>query len=229
MPVPSPITIYLAGELFSLKHLYGNAVLGEAIHELSGGRFVPVIPQNLEQRETTAQAIRDQDLKMVLACDVGVFHYDGTELDSGTVVEYLFAKFADIPAVLLRTDFRAGGDLGDYPWNLMSSFFPRTEVVLLNGMDLYQKASPLPPSAPAEEVLRTKAGSQAGRRAIEKVARRVIEALEKVIAEPPVLPKKSRREIYEWLGRMPGFLGDAAAVEAQFLERLAQKEAKGLL
>ena len=228
MAVPSPITIYLAGELFSLKHLHGNAVLGEAIYEISKGRFVPVIPQNLEQRDTTARAIREQDLKTVMACDVGVFHYDGTELDSGTVVEYLFAKFADIPAVLLRTDFRAGGDQNGYPWNLMTSYFPRTEVILVDGMALYQKSSPLPPSASPEEVLKSKAGTSAGQAAINTIATQVIEKLEKVIAEPPILSRKSAHEIYTWLAAMPGFKGEAE-VQKQFLELLAQKQAKSLL
>ena len=229
MPPSEPLTIYLAGELFSLKHLFGNAVLGEAIYELSSGRFVPVIPQNLEQRETTPQAIRDQDLKTVMACDVGVFHYDGTELDSGTVVEYLFAKFADIPSVLLRTDFRGGGDQGNFPWNLMTSYFPRTEVIVVDGMSLYKESSPLPPTAPAEDVLKTKAGSLAGRRATDAIALKVIEALERVIALPPVMPKDSRQDIYSWLARMPGFRDKTEAVQDLFLKNLEEKQKKGLL
>jgi hypothetical protein len=40
------------------------------------------------------------------------------------VVEFMLAKFADIPSVLLRTDIRAGGDYRDEPWNLMTSYFP---------------------------------------------------------------------------------------------------------
>jgi hypothetical protein len=35
-----------------------------------------------------------------------LFLYNGTELDSGTVVEFMFSKFADIPSVIVRTDFR---------------------------------------------------------------------------------------------------------------------------
>ena len=54
-------------------------------------------------------------------------------LDSGTVVEFVYAKLLDIPAVILRTDFRGGGDQdtdGD-AWNLMVSFYPRTRNVTL--------------------------------------------------------------------------------------------------
>jgi nucleoside 2-deoxyribosyltransferase len=228
MANPSPITIYLAGELFSLKHLHGNAMLGEAIYELSHGRFLPVIPQNLEQRDTTARAIRDQDLKTVMSCDVGVFHYDGTELDSGTVVEYLFAKFADIPAVLLRTDFRAGGDQNGFPWNLMTSYFPRTEVILVDGMALYQASAPTLHGETAEELLKSKTGSAAGRKAIESIALQVIEKLEKVIAQPPLLPKDTAREIYTWLAAMPGFQ-DKEQVQKDFLNLLEHKRNKRLL
>jgi len=42
----------------------------------------------------------------LLNCDLALFNFDGPELDLGTVVEFLFAKFADIPALILRMDFR---------------------------------------------------------------------------------------------------------------------------
>lgn len=63
-------TVYLAGELFSAKHLIGNALLAQAIHDESQGSLACVLPQNLEQRETTAHAVRDQDLRAVLSCDL---------------------------------------------------------------------------------------------------------------------------------------------------------------
>jgi nucleoside 2-deoxyribosyltransferase len=87
-----PYTIYFAGELFSLKHLIGNALLADAINTLSESRYRCIVPQDLEQRETTALAIRDQDLFHVISCDLGLFHFDGPELDSGTVVEFMVAK-----------------------------------------------------------------------------------------------------------------------------------------
>ena len=66
-------------------------------------------------------------------------NFDGTELDSGTVVEFCFAKMLDMPAVLLRTDFRRGGDNGCDPWNLMCSCYPRTSVLFLNAMERYHQ------------------------------------------------------------------------------------------
>jgi len=103
-------TLYFAGELFSQKHLIGNALLAHAIYEESQKQYLPILPQDLEFRDTSPKAIRDQDLLSLIQCDLALFHFDGPELDSGTVVEFMYAKFADIPAVILRTDFREGGD-----------------------------------------------------------------------------------------------------------------------
>ncbi len=128
-------TVYLAGELFSAKHLAGNAALSDHIFRDSGERFRCVLPQNMPQA-VSPRAIRDQDLRALLACDAAVFHYDGLELDSGTVVEYLFAKFADMPAVLVRTDFRHAGDQkGGGSMEPDEQFLPAHIDVWLNSMD----------------------------------------------------------------------------------------------
>jgi nucleoside 2-deoxyribosyltransferase len=116
-------TVYFGSELFNLKHLIGNAYLAEAIYEKSHGKYLCMLPQDFEPRGKTPRAIRDQDIRALLNCDLALFNYDGTELDSGTVIEFMIAKFADIPAVILRSDIRRSGD-GPNPWNLMSSFFP---------------------------------------------------------------------------------------------------------
>jgi nucleoside 2-deoxyribosyltransferase len=221
-------SVYFAGELFSAKHLYGNVLLAEEVYRLSEGRFVSVVPQNLEQRETTAHSIRDQDIRTCLSCDVGLFHYDGTELDSGTVVEFLFAKFADIPSVLLRTDFRKGGDQGNDPWNLMTSFFPRTEVVSLDAMAIYKEAF-AENAAAASELLETKAGSLAGAAMTRTIAQKVIPALERVIALPPVLQRDKAAAIYEWLAVMPGLQGDPTANADFVFDQLQKKLGRNLL
>ena len=151
-------------------------------------RYVPLLPQHLEQRDLSAHAIRDEDLRALLSCDLGLFHYDGPELDSGTVVEFMTAKFADIPAVLLRTDFRRGGDqqAGGEPWNLMSSFYPRTRSVVLDAMALYQDAPPA--SARRSQATRCRPpwnhrlGTAAARGMTEAVADAVIAALDEVCA-----------------------------------------------
>ena len=216
--MPAPYTIYLAGELFSAKHLAGNAALADDISQVSAGRFRCILPQDLPQAAASARAIRDQDLHALLACDAAIFHYDGLELDSGTVVEYMFAKFADLPAVLLRTDFRHAGDQkeGD-PWNLMNSFYPRTEAVRLNSMELYHAAlrEHRTPVAAAGAVIR-------------RVAVDVCAALDKVLALPPLLPREIGPAVYDWLALMPGF--DNLPAARQEAARVHQeKVAKGLL
>ncbi len=224
----SSYSIYFAGELFSAKHLYGNVLLAEEIYAQSEGRFISVVPQNLEQRETTAHAIRDQDIRTCLSCDVGLFHYDGPELDSGTVVEFLFAKFADIPSVLLRTDFRKGGDQGNDPWNLMTSFFPRTEVITLDAMSIYKEAF-AENEASASELLRSKAGTAASAAMTRVIAKKVIPALERVIALPPILAREKAAAVYEWLSVMPGFQGDVKANAAFVMDQLQNKLGRNLL
>ncbi len=228
-------TVYFGGELFSTKHLLGNAVLAEAIRRRSDGRFLPLMPQVLEQRDTTAQAIRDQDIRALLSCDLGLFHYDGPELDAGTVVEFMLAKFADIPAVLLRTDFRGSGEISisGEPWNLMTSFYPRTISVVLDAMVMFQQGlerpTPLfPGAAPAldgEEPL----GLVAAHKMVEQTADAVIAALDRLRTIPPVLPENLREPVYQWLSMMPGFKNAPREISAELLALCARKREKGLL
>ena len=135
----SGYTVYLAGELFDIKHLAGNALLAESLSTVSNGRYRPILPQDLELPSLEAKAIRDADYTALLNCDAAVFQFDGSDLDSGTVAEFMTAKFADIPAVLLRTDFRRSGDRSANPWNLMCESFPRTESLVVDTMALYSK------------------------------------------------------------------------------------------
>ena len=228
-------TFYFGGELFSGKHLLGNAILAEAICRRSDGRYQAVLPQNLEQRDTPAHAIRDQDIRALLACDLGLFNYDGPELDSGTVVEFMFAKFADIPAVLLRTDFRHGGDqsgVGE-PWNLMTSYYPRTATVVIDAMALYQEGL-VPPRTPSGEpetpgTLENNRSGEAGLTMLDRTADAVIQAFDQVLQLPSVLPGTMRETVYHWLALMPGFRTVDGGRAAELLALCAAKQGKGLL
>jgi hypothetical protein len=140
----TPLTVYFAGDLFDSKDLGGNLMLADAIEKESGGRYLIKLPQNgeCEVTDRTSQSIRDADFEMLLSCDAIVANFDGPDPDSGTVVEFCFAKMVDMPALLLRTDFRNSGDetLPDgCPWNLMCSHYPRTEVRHINSMMLYHE------------------------------------------------------------------------------------------
>ncbi len=222
-----PRTFYFAGELFSAKHLLGNAALALEIERLSEGRFLPVLPQSLPQAGEHPHDIRDMDLYACLDCDMGLFHYDGTDLDSGTVVEFLFNKVADIPSVLLRTDFRKGGDQegpGD-PWNLMTSFFPRTEVVVLDAMAVYQKELASLRPKPWADACTPALSLKAAELMTQNIAQTVVAALDRVAAQPPLLDGKSAEDIYRWLAKFPNFRDAPHAVE-RLMKRLEARRAK---
>jgi len=136
--------VYWAGELFDHKHLAGNYLLAQAVEKVSDGRWTPILPQDSELPEHRALAIRNHDFELLLEAQAAVFNFEGTELDSGTVVEFMVAKMIDLPSVLLRTDFRHAGDQepGGDPWNLMCSGYPRTLNLPLNAMQVYQEFRP---------------------------------------------------------------------------------------
>ena len=139
-----PLKIYFAGDLFDAKDLGGNLLLADAIEKCSSHRYHILLPQEgeCEVGSRSAENIRDADFELLFEADLLLANFDGPDLDSGTVAEFCFAKMVDMPALLLRTDFRDTGDStlpdGD-PWNLMCSCYPRTSVLFLNAMERYHK------------------------------------------------------------------------------------------
>lgn len=240
-------TYYHAGPLFTLAELHTNTLLAGKIRTLSNGKFIPMVPQDLEQRDTSPHSIRDQDIRSLLSCDLALFTYDGAELDSGTVVEYMMAKFADMPCVILRTDFRKAGDQqsgdggtkGD-PWNLMSSFWPRTEKVVVDSMMGYKNALARaldqhnvskPENVTSFDVGGGPVALAAGEMLLDEVAREVVKAMENAINTPPTMPVEVREHVYEWLALMPLFKsmkGSAAEVKGM-MDLLKSKQEKGML
>jgi len=190
-----PYTIYFAGQLFDHKHLAGNALLASHIDSSSQGRYRCVLPQDLEQRGIGPMGIRDQDLRAVMECDLALFNFDGAEIPVGAVAEYMYAKMLDIPTVILRTDFRGGGDQdaeGD-PWNLMVSFYPRTRILHLDGMQRYQEA--LAGGGDAAEVTA---------RYQLRIAAEVVELLDEVRSDTPIMEggRASAESTYRWALRL---------------------------
>ncbi len=216
-------TVYVAGALFTHKDLIGNAFLARAIEDVSKRRYVCVLPQDLEQATSRTVDIRNQDLQQVMACDLGLFNFDGTELDSGTVVEFMMAKFLDIPAVVLRTDFRTAGDQAKdgAPWNLMCSFYPRTAVVQANAMQWYHAARQTGGSLDAT-----------CSRVYSRLATVVVDNLDAVRQEPPLAtagPGDLSR-FYHWALQVPGGgFADRCGGPAFVETVLAAKRRKGLL
>lgn len=223
-------TIYLGGELFSLKHLIGNAWLAEAIYEKSHGRFRCLLPQDFnELRGRSARTIRDYNLRALAACDLALFNFDGSDLDSGTVIEFMFAKAADIPAVLLRTDIRNAGDFRREPWNLMASSFPRTCSVLLPSLMDYRGA--LPRHRRLDHALRLAGqhSSAAAQVVCERVAAQCVRAFERLLVTEPVMPKHLREEAYQWLALFPGLHGKEKTLRREFERHLENKVERDLL
>lgn len=131
-------TVYFAGDLFDQKHLTGNHILAERIEELSDGRYRCNLPQQFEGSMPTDRVeIRNISIRSIMKADAAIFNFDGVDLDSGTVVEFVIAKMLDVPALLLRTDFRTGGFEFGGDWNLMVDGFPRSVELAIPSIFMY--------------------------------------------------------------------------------------------
>ena len=215
-------TIYLGGSLFNHKDLTGNALLAKYIERCSENRYRCCLPQNVEQHQTTALDIRNKDIAKLIECDLGLFNFDGTELDAGAVVEFMLAKFLDIPAVIVRSDFRTCGEkeIGGDDWNFMCSFYPRTRVVKFNSIQLYQQATEA--SHTLKELIDIY---------YTTISRMVIESLNAVRTEQPILKgdQKALEFLYQWALTFPGGEIDKLDSGSSFVNVLvAAKIGKGL-
>ncbi len=218
--MPEQNSVYFAGDLFNHKDLTGNLLLAEAIERESSGRYVCVLPQHLEQSTSRSIDIRNNDLSKIVSADLILVNFDGTELDSGTVIEFLFAKALDVPAVILRSDFRSAGDQerGD-PWNLMCSGYPRTGKLTLNAMAWYQEAW-------------EKGGGTAAvlERFYSKLSKAIITEFDNVYNEPSLIDSQQMlRNVYEWGLRFPGNGFSDLFTEQELKSLLEKKHKKALL
>jgi hypothetical protein len=222
-------TVFFGSELFTHKHLIGNAYLAEAIYEKSHGRYLCELPQDFDPRGTRPRAIRDNDIRALMACDLALFSFDGLDLDSGTVVEFMFAKFADIPSVVVRSDSRRAGVGGD-PWNLMASFWPRTATVVVESLAAY-KAIMKRRHRKLDEIIRLAGqhSSADAQRLCEELAAACVRALDRVREIEPVMPKYLREPAYNWLAIMPGLQGKEKALRKEFERCLERKVERDLL
>ena len=215
-------TIYFGGSLFNHKDLTGNALLAEYIEKCSDNRYRCCLPQNVEQHQTTALDIRNQDIAKIMESDLGLFNFDGTELDAGVVVEFMLAKFLDIPTVIVRSDFRTCGEkeIGGEDWNFMCSFYPRTQVVKFNSIKLYQEAAE---ASQTSEELRDIYYTM--------IARMIIESLDEVRTVQPLLKgdQKKLEFLYQWALEFPGGEIDKLVSDTFFVDQIiAAKTKKGL-
>jgi nucleoside 2-deoxyribosyltransferase len=213
---------YFAGELFDAKHLMGNAYLAAEILKNSEGRFRPILPQDLEQRSLHPHDIRDEDLLALLESDMALFHFDGSELDSGTVVEFMIAKFADIPSVIVRSDFRASGDQVDHPWNLMVSFYPRTELVIVDALRSYKFSESSKRSGSRALLTDPQKSIDQVMSLNTMISRKIITAFERVIQTEPLLQSEQQDAVFMWLQNMCAFRRPKSDIRTIF-ERILKR------
>lgn len=138
--------VYFAGPLFTHSELISNKLIADVLSKRSyknlNGNDVAIhvhLPQDAEYPDMRGNTIKNQNYFDIMTSDLAIFNFNGTELDSGTVAEFMFAKSLDIPSVLFRTDFRKAGDQEEDPWNLMVSGFPRTKGLVINAMSLFKE------------------------------------------------------------------------------------------
>jgi nucleoside 2-deoxyribosyltransferase len=101
--------IYFAGPLFTQAERQWNRRIGSRLADLGHIVFLP--QEEVQALDTLqADAIFQVDVRGVRSADVVIAVLDGADPDSGTSFECGLAYGLGIPIVVLRTDFRGGGD-----------------------------------------------------------------------------------------------------------------------
>jgi nucleoside 2-deoxyribosyltransferase len=103
------MNLYLAGPLFTQAERAWNLRLAASIREAGHSVFLPQVEvQAIETLD--AETIFRVDVDGVRSADAVVAILDGADPDSGTSFECGLAFALGLPIVVVRTDFRAGGD-----------------------------------------------------------------------------------------------------------------------
>jgi nucleoside 2-deoxyribosyltransferase len=109
------VKLYLAGPLFTTAERDFNADLARRLRHCGHEVW---LPQEQEQRHKTAREIFADDVAGIDWADAVVANMDGPDPDSGTCWECGYA-YGKKPVIVFRTDFRAGEEHEDAPYNLM--------------------------------------------------------------------------------------------------------------
>ena len=233
----TPYSVYSAGGLFTLHELTVNVLLKKAVWERSHGKFELVLPQSKELRDTDrpdiAAYIRNTDLLQVVKADMMLARFDSVELDTGTVVEYMLAKFLGKPTVILRCDSRRlGSDLMDEPYNLMVKNWPRTVEVHVDSLIHYART--------IADVRDMHGRGESYEKAIDNelktvyqgiddLAGKIIEGLEIVLKMKSPYPSDQREMIYHLARFSPGSGFDELLTEKLVDEIVGILKEKGTL
>lgn len=114
----------------------------------------------------------------------------------------------------------------------MSSFWPRSKGVVIDGMGSYKAAlrEVLARQSHIQTAPHLDVSKLASEAMIELTAEKCVEALDEVQAMPSRLPKELSQGVYQWLALMPGFAekNDESDL-SQMKEALQAKANKGLI
>jgi nucleoside 2-deoxyribosyltransferase len=222
----APYSVYTAGEMFDQHDLATNVHLKETVWQQSGGRYALVLPQSKEPRDIDrpdiAAHIRNLDLRNVMQSDLVLARFDGLEIDSGTLVEYMLAKFLGKPCVILRGDTRRSADSFDEPYNLMAKNWPRTIELRLPALPAYMVRLAEGRRAAGmvrrfEDELAVEVG--AIRAGIEALGAQIVGALDAARALPSPYPEEYREQAYR-LARLSAGRGFAELVSEEEISEI---------
>jgi nucleoside 2-deoxyribosyltransferase len=232
-----PYTVYAAGGLFNQHELATNVLIKEAVWRLSAGRFRLVLPQSKEprglERPDIATYLRNVDLLQVVKADMIMARFDGLELDSGTVVEFMMAKTLGKATVILRCDsrFLSGRDF-DEPYNLMVKGWPRTVEVHVDSFMSYvgllaQELKLLGDSDTFQTTM--KAELSTVQKGVDETASKIIAGLEAVIEMKSPYPPEYQEIVYKASRYSPGSGFDQLLTESELAEILQRLRENGTL
>jgi nucleoside 2-deoxyribosyltransferase len=229
-PQGGPYTIYSAGGLFTQHELTTNILIKEAVWRLSNGKFQLFLPQSRElqelDRSDVVAYIRNTDLLEVVKADIIMARFDGVELDSGTVVEFVTAKTLGKPVVILRSDFRRQSNTGwAEPYNLMVKYWPRTVEVHLNCFQLWAGLFAREQlDHDSGEAFQATMEAELGtiQKSMDAVAEEIVAGLEAVIKMPSPYPAAYQEMMYQALRFSPGYAFDELLTD-EILEEILQR------
>jgi nucleoside 2-deoxyribosyltransferase len=205
-------SVYAAGGIFTQHDLASNVFLKDSVWRQSNGKFELILPQSKELRELDrsdiAAYIRNVDLVQILKSDMVMARFDGLELDAGTVVEFMFAKFLGKPAVIMRCDSRRlGGENLDDPYNLMVRNWPRTVEIhfdsLINFVGGFAEEWNTLGNVDTFQ-MKIKAESNTVMKGFDEIAQRLIQGLEAVLEMKSPYPEEYQEIVYKAMRYSPG-------------------------
>lgn len=205
-------TVYAAGGIFTQHDLTTNVYIKDSVWRQSNGKFELVLPQSKESRESDrsdiAADIRNGDLVHVVKTDIFLARFDGLELDAGTVVEFVLAKFLGKPTVILRCDSRRlGGENLDDPYNLMVRNWPRTVEIHFDSLYKFivgyaEEREKLGNIETFQTTI--KAELQTVIKGVDEIAKKIIKGLETALELKSPYPDEYQEIVYEVIRFSPG-------------------------